>query len=142
MVDPQRSETDRLRDNTSRLNIDQPVFPTTNLKGLWKQAGRSLVFVLLVAAGFLVCFAVLALQMPHFKVCLTTAAIFGFQECSSNNHAVQGADLSALKHFPPRTLQDILSLRDLLKLYAANFPVGLLHQGTIDSSGTLSALKS
>ena len=44
---------------------------------------------------------------------------------------VQAADLSALKHFPPRTLPDVLLLRDLMKLYAANFPVGLLHRGGI-----------
>lgn len=50
---------------------------------------------------------------------------------------VQAADLTALKHFPPRTLPDILLLRDLLKLYVANFPVGLLRNGTVVSRALL-----
>ncbi|KAL0022440.1 hypothetical protein WJX79_000626 [Trebouxia sp. C0005] len=33
------------------------------------------------------------------------------------------SDLSALKAFPPRTLPDIIALRDLMKQYAASFPV-------------------
>ena len=38
---------------------------------------------------------------------------------------VQLADMDVVKSFPPRTVPDILALRDIMKLYAANFPVGL-----------------
>ena len=63
-------------------------------------------------------------QPEHLQPHLTT-------QSPSDTLPVQAADLSALKHFPPRTLPDILSLRDLMKLYAANFPVGLQHQRLI-----------
>ncbi|DBB15251.1 TPA: hypothetical protein ACH3X3_004251 [Trebouxia sp. C0006] len=36
---------------------------------------------------------------------------------------MQASDLSALKAFPPRTVPGIIALRDLMKQYAASFPV-------------------
>ena len=84
--DSQRNDMDRPRDNTSRL-INQSVLPKQDLKVPWRQAGRGLAFLLLVAAGFVLCFAALALQMPKLKVCLNTCSHHASPRCSSHTYA-------------------------------------------------------
>ena len=63
-----RSEA-TLPDRGKGLEMNPP--DLANVNGVWKQARRSLAFASLIAAGFLLCFAALVLQLPKPRVSMT-----------------------------------------------------------------------
>ena len=105
-----------------------PVTAPAGIKQIWRQARRSLTFGLLIASGYAFCFWALATQMPRLPVryqSITTLNPSAQLGRLMQSFSMQASDLSALKAFPPRTVPGIIALRDLVKQYAASFPVRL-----------------